>query len=375
MRILISSDVVGGVWRYTGTLVRELTRRGHSVAIAVLGDPAETRLGELPGVETFQRDLRLEWMPGGLADAPAAAAWLAELAGDWRADVVHLNQMAYSADVFPAPVLVVSHSDVLSWFDEVREAPAPADWSAYQTTIRDGLAAATAVAAPTAYQARHVARHYGRHDVRVIHNGIEDVPAEDHDASPIAARSLVLVAGRAWDEAKGIALLDRALGALGEDAPSVHLLGPLHGPSGESIQVENLVKQGEVDGATMTRFYRNTRLYVGPSLYEPFGLAPLEAAAHGCGLLLSGIGSFRELWTGAAAFFDPLTPEALAERLIAVLSQPEQLVERADRSLARARELYTAARMTDQYESLYRELISGASSETSKDFRTMPAAP
>lgn len=372
----MSTDVVGGVWRYTSTLVHELTARGHSLAVAVLGDADETRVGELPhGVETFQRDLRLEWMPGGLDDVPTATRWLAELAGDWRADVVHLNQMAYPADAFPAPALIVSHSDVLSWFEAVQGEPAPADWSAYRSAIRDGLATATAVVAPTAYQAQHVGSHYGRRDVRVIHNGIADVPVEDHDVSSAAARPLVLVAGRAWDAAKGITLLDRAVGLLGADAPSVHLLGPLRGPSGESMDVQHLVAQGEVDSAAMSRFYGNARLYVGPSLYEPFGLAPLEAAAHGCGLLLSGIGSFRELWTGAAAFFDPLTPESLAERLVSVLSEPERLDEQAARSRARTRALYTAARMTDRYESLYRQLISDASSENRTDLRTMHTAP
>jgi glycosyltransferase involved in cell wall biosynthesis len=57
----------------------------------------------------------------------------------------------------------------------------------------------------------------------------------------------------------------------------------------------------------------------GPSLYEPFGLAPLEAALRGCALVLSDIGSFRELWDGCAAFF----PRGDAEVLAAVLAELE----------------------------------------------------
>lgn len=357
MRILVTSDVVGGVWRYTVTLARQLERRGHTVAVAILGEPGGDRLRELPrGVTSFQRDLRLEWMPGGLDDAPAATRWIADVAAEWEADVVHLNQLAYSAEAIPAPVVVVAHSDVLSWFEAVRGEPAPADWVDYQEVVRRSLSAAAAVAAPTAYQARRVARHYGRSDVRVIHNGMEELEEAHREVSPPSERSLVLVAGRAWDEAKGIVLLDRALGEMGLDAPSVHLVGPIEGPAGEALHVENLVTQGEVDGTTMHRFYRNTRLYVAPSLYEPFGLAPLEAAAHGCALLLSGIGSFQELWTGAADFFDPLTPSVLAGTLAEVLTEPERLDERAAESSARARTLYTASRMADAYESLYQEI-------------------
>lgn len=355
MRVLITADVVGGVWRYTVALARELTLRGHSVAVAVVGDPGAQRLRELPPeVETFQRELRLEWMPGGLDDVAAATAWLAELAGDWRADVVHLNQLAYSADAFPVPVVVVAHSDVLSWFEAVRRKPAPGRWADYQRVVGQSLATASMAVAPTAYQACRIQRHYGRAGVRVIHNGIE-MP-DTAELTPASARPLVLVAGRAWDQAKGVALLDRAVGELGADAPSVHLVGPLRGPAGERLELEHVVAQGEVDGATMDRFYCYTRLYVGPSLYEPFGLTPLEAAAHGCGLLLSGIGSFRELWADAAAFFEPLTATALAESLRSVLAQPELLEERAARSLALARQRYTAARMADDYEALYQEL-------------------
>lgn len=360
MRILFSTDVVGGVWRYTVTLVRALSRRGHSCAVAALGSPDEERLRELPdGVETFSRGLRLEWMPGGVEDVEAGTEWLVELARDWHPDVVHLNQFGYAVGDFPAPVMVVAHSDVLSWFEEVRGEPAPEEWSAYRSAVRAGIMAADVVVAPTAYQSGWLARQYGRSAVRVIHNGTE-LPPETPDLPPASARSLVLVAGRAWDEAKGIALLDRAVGQLGEGAPAVHLVGPLRGPGGAAREVEHLVTHGEVAPATMSRFYRNTRLYVGPSLYEPFGLSPLEAAGHGCGLLLSGIGSFRELWTGAAEFFDPLTPTILAHRLSAALEDPTGLDDCAARALARARARYTAARMADQYESLYEKLTAAA---------------
>lgn len=363
MRILLTTDVVGGVWRYTVTLVRELTGRGHECAVAVLGDPTAERLAELPeGVATYVRDYRLEWMPDGLEDGLEATEWLVELAKAWRPDVVHLNQISYAVGSYPAPVMVVAHSDVLSWFAEVRGEPAPDEWSAYREAIREGISAADVVVAPTAYQSGLLARHYGRSAVRVIHNGIRP-RAPEPPAPPPSERRLVLVAGRAWDEAKGIALLDRAVGEMGDDAPAVHLVGPLSGPDGERIEVEHLVSHGEVDAATMDRFYGNTRLYVGPSLYEPFGLSPLEAAAHGCGLLLSGIGSFRELWTGAAEFFDPITPHVLANRIRSMVDEPERLDDCAAAARERALDRYTAGRMADRYETVY-EMLSDAGRAT-----------
>jgi glycogen synthase len=356
MRILITTDVIGGVWRYTVTLVNELVDRGHACAIAVIGEPQDHHVAELPaGVELMSRDLRLEWMDGGIADLEAGTDWLTGLAANWRADLVHLSQFGYAVGDFGVPVVVVAHSDMRSWFADVRGVEAPAGWDAYTEVVRSGLLAADAVVAPTAYQSGRLAQHYGRTAARVIHNGIRLPPAE-LEGAPASRRPLVLVAGRAWDEAKGIALLDEALEALGEGAPSVHLVGPTVGPLGERIGVGRLVPHGEVPGDAMERFYANTGVYVGPSLYEPFGLTPLEAAAHGCALLLSGIGSFRELWTGAATFFEPGSAADLAVRLVNLLEDASRVDELGAQGRERARSAYSAARMADRYEALYREL-------------------
>jgi glycosyltransferase involved in cell wall biosynthesis len=63
------------------------------------------------------------------------------------------------------------------------------------------------------------------------------------------------------------------------------------------------------------RALRHAALLVSPSLYEPFGLAALEAARSGATLVLADIPGYRELWDGAAAFFDPRSPAALAGAL------------------------------------------------------------
>ena len=356
MRILLTTDVVGGVWRYTVTLVRELVDRGHTCAVAVLGDPDDQRLCELPAsVHVTSRELKLEWMQDPWADLEAGTAWLVEEARRWRPDVIHFNQFAYALGEFHAPTLIVAHSDVRSWFVDVREQEAPPQWDRYTDLVRRALGAADAVVAPTAYQSGRLAQHYGRTAARVIHNGIRAAPTPA-DETPTSKRSMILVAGRAWDEAKGVAVLEEALADLGAEAPSVHVVGPLDGPNGESIRVERLVAHGEVDGGAMHRFYANSRIYVGPSLYEPFGLSPLEAAAQGCALLLSSIGSFRELWHDAARFFEPARPRVLGVRLTEMLEAPHRIDELGRKARERARSRYTADRMSDQYEALYREL-------------------
>lgn len=358
MRILITTDTVGGVWDHTVALARGLHDEGHEVLLAVLGEPRDARLAALPeGVEVTWRRYRLEWMPDAAADVEAAGAWLRQTAALWQADVVHLNQMAYAAAGFAAPTLVVVHSDVLSWHAEALGAAAPREaWARYTAWVCDGLAAADVVAAPTAYQAEFVRRYYGRSSVRVVHNGA-DAPAGP--AAPEAGptdEALVLSVGRCWDEAKGIRVLDEAIGRLGAAAPEAHLLGELAGPNGGAFVPRHLHAHGRVERAEVDAWMERAAVYVAPSLYEPFGLAPLEAALRGCALVLSDIGSFRELWDGCAVFVPKGDAAALADALVALVAEPERRAALAHAAATRARRRYSTARMRSAYLDLYREL-------------------
>lgn len=360
MRVLITTDAVGGVWTYTSTLVRALVERGDSCMVAIVGEPTAGQLASLPaGVDREAAPHPLEWLPGvGEEDIRRATGWLEGLARRWGAELVHLNQFAYAAGDFGAPTVVVAHSDVLSWFGEVQDRAAGPEWERYRGWVRAGLTSAGAVVAPTCYQSGLLARHYGRAADRVIYNGAPAPPPAER--TPASARPFVLAAGRAWDEAKGVAVLDEALDLMGEAAPSAHLAGPLEGPAGESYRPRRLSAHGRVDRAAMDRLYDNTALYVAPSLYEPFGLSPLEAALHGCGLVLSDIGSFRELWQDAAVFVPPGSPGPLASALADLLDDRPRLDALAAVARARARDRYTVARMAEGYRALYAGLTGQA---------------
>ncbi|HEV7586650.1 MAG TPA: glycosyltransferase family 4 protein [Longimicrobium sp.] len=355
MRILLTTDTVGGVWDYTVTLARQLDALGCEVLIAAIGEPRDERLAHVPaGVQVTSRTYRLEWMDGAAADVREAARWLRELSQLWAADVVHLNQLAYAAFGFPAPVVTVAHSDVLSWWTAVRGGAAPAEWEPYASWATDGLLASNAVVAPTSWHASQLADHYGVHGARVIHNGAEPPAAEPAPKG----EPLVLCVGRAWDEGKGVDLLDAAVGMLGPGFPPVHLLGESVAPHGGVFEARNLVMHGRVERTAVDAWMRRATVYVAPSRYEPFGLAPLEAALNGCALVLSDIGTFRELWDGCADFFPSGDAAALAGVLGRLATDPARVAKMAERARGRALRRYGAARMAGDYLALYRELAA-----------------
>jgi glycosyltransferase involved in cell wall biosynthesis len=352
MRILLTTDTVGGVWNHSVTLAGALSGAGAQVLLAALGEARDPRLGPFPdGVEYVSRPYRLEWMPEAADDLPLAAAWLRELAEVWQADVVHLNQMAYAAYGFPAPVLIAVHSDVLSWFEQVQGAPAPGSWNDYARWVRDGLLAADAVVAPTLAQARQVARLYDVPVPLVVHNGVEVPELPEPDAGD---DFLVLTVGRLWDSAKGCDVLDQAAGLVPD--LEVHALGESESVDGAVYRPLHLRAHGRAQPRETGEWMSRAAVYVAASRYEPFGLAPLEAALHGCALLLSDLPSFRELWDGCAEFVPAGDPVALASALRELRGDRARVARLAEAARRRAIRRYGAERMANEYLALYRDL-------------------
>jgi glycogen synthase len=94
---------------------------------------------------------------------------------------------------------------------------------------------------------------------------------------------------------------------------------------------------GRLDSAAMTTAYRRATIYALPARYEPFGLSVLEAAQHGCALVLGNIASLRENWTGAALFVDPDDVAGLGRTLRALIADARTQRAMARRARRRAR--------------------------------------
>ena len=79
--------------------------------------------------------------------------------------------------------------------------------------------------------------------------------------------------------------------------------------------------RGHVTTAELDDLMRRAAALVFPSLYEGFGLPPLEAMACGCPVASSNAGSLPEVVGDAARLFDPFQPEAIAEAVEDVLAR------------------------------------------------------
>ena len=350
MRVLMTLDAVGGVWRYAMDLARGLQPYGIRTVFLGFGPPPSAQqkaeaemLGTLDWAEA-----PLDWLVDSreaLAEVPDLVARAARRHGT---DLVHLNLPSQGAGLeTERPVLAVSHSCVTTWFRAVRGTNLPPGWEWQGDINAEGLARADLVVAPSRSHADAVEACYGPlRRLRVVHNATAAPEAEPEN------QPIIVASGRWWDEGKNGQTLDRA--AELANWP-VHLLGPGRGPNGATFAPSYATLHGELPHASAVALMLRAGIFVSPSLYEPFGLAVAEAARMGLPLVLSDIPTFRELWDDVALFVPPRDPEALAFTLDRLASDPHQrrrLGEAARRRSRRFTPQAQAAAMLNHYETL-----------------------
>lgn len=376
MRVLMTADTVGGVWTYALTLCHALHAKGVEVALATMGrrlSPLQQeQVAQLHNVTLYESAYRLCWMADAEQDVAEAGRWLLQIEREIEPDIVHLNDLGHGNLPWRAPVLLVAHSCVYSWWQAVkRREPPSEDWHAYHALVRDGIANAQLLAAPTAAMLKALQEHYGQAQVKspsaVISNGrdfpeLAEPPLNHHQKQPV-----LFCAGRVWDEAKNLALVSE----VAEQLPwPVYVAGEQTDPNGGSSNHTGLIPLGFLAETEMARWLHYSAIYVAPAKYEPFGLAILEAARAGCALVLGDIASLREVWGDAALYVDTDSPVSLRKAICSLIDDPAYRRRLAQAAWQRA-QIYTASKMADAYCDHYQALMnqySAAQSTPAKAF-------
>ena len=168
--------------------------------------------------------------------------------------------------------------------------------------------------------------------VHAIHLGV------DHDLftpDPAVDReSFLLYPARPWLHKNHARLLE-AFRLVREARPDLRLV--LTGAGHDPAQPDGVECRGAVSAAELVSLYQRASALVFPSLYEGFGLPPVEAMACGCPVAASNAGSLPEVVGDAAVLFDPHDPASIAAGALEALARANDL---------RARGLAHAARFT-----------------------------
>ena len=118
LRVLMTTDTVGGVWTYSSGLATSLSEAGASVTLVTLGPRARADQRAMlheSRVRLIETDLALEWQDPEGQNISDARRVLAGLEAKLRPDLVHLNSFREASFGWRAPIVLAAHSCVRSW--------------------------------------------------------------------------------------------------------------------------------------------------------------------------------------------------------------------------------------------------------------------
>ncbi len=142
----------------------------------------------------------------------------------------------------------------------------------------------------------------------------------------------LLYPARPWPHKNHVRLFE-AFAALRKTRPQLRLVLTGGGLERLGSLPDGVERWGVVPAAELASLYRRAAVTVFPSLYEGFGLPPLEAMASGCPVAAANTAAIPEICGDAAVLFDPLDPESIAA---GILDADERRDEFREKGLARA---------------------------------------
>lgn len=157
--------------------------------------------------------------------------------------------------------------------------------------------------------------------IHVAHLGVDQA----HYTPNLGEReNFVLYPARGWPH-KNHARLIEAMAIVRKTIPDLRLVLTGGGQANFGDLPEWVDRRGLVPAEELLRLYQSASALVYPSLYEGFGLPPLEAMASGCPVAVSNAGSLPEIVGNAAVQFDPLDPDAIAAGVVEAIARGPQL--------------------------------------------------
>jgi glycogen(starch) synthase len=378
--------VVGGLGRHVDALARELAAAGHDVLVVTRGE-SQTAVDEIrdgvrvrraaadPIALDFTTETLLAWTQA--AEHSLVRAALPKLRR-WKPDVVHAHDWLVAqsavtlAESTGAPLVVTMHATEAGrhqgWL------PRPLNLAIHSVERWLAHRASAVITCSSAMRTEAVELfELDASRVSVVPNGIDGSRWKPSPAAVAEARKrhaddgapLLVFAGRLVHE-KGVQTLLDALPALRRSHPGLRLLvagtGVHEGNLQERARKRRLARAvewaGFVPETDLAPILGAADVIVVPSLYEPFGIVALEAAAVRTPMVVARTGGLVDLVDAgiAGASFTPGDAIELTEAIASVLDDPASARSHADKAARAVRRRYAWPKVAAQTANVYRSV-------------------
>ncbi len=353
MKILMTTDTMGGVWSYVMSLCKSLERYNVEIHLLSMGglltEEQKIEVSDITSIQIYESTFNLNWMQGNERDLQSASQWLSLMYTRIQPDLIHFNNYNHMSGNWNCPVITVYHSCLISWWTVVKGENPPKQLHSHLEALRNTIEVSDVVVFPTQSMLdQGVKAHGSFRNSHVIFNGLDSY--SDYFGEK---EYMVLSVGSISDEGKNIEMLSKIAGKI--DWPlciagnnDMSLVQPLP-------NVENVYLLGHLPHAKLQHYMDRAAIFVAPAIYEPFGVAVLEAAKSSCALVLADIPSFREVWGDAAIYFNPEEEDEVFKALQYLISDERLRMQMAKKAYERSLD-FSARNMGDTYMELYETL-------------------
>lgn len=153
--------------------------------------------------------------------------------------------------------------------------------------------------------------------IAIISNAVKVVEIESNSNEVSFGDEKFILSVGSLDPRKNLSTLISAFKKLAPDEYKLYIVGG----SSKAFKSLNLKEEknikilGRVSDSTLTQLYQKAQLFIYISLYEGFGIPPLEAMYHKCPVIVSNIGSLKEVCSDAAIYVDPLNEADIVDKI------------------------------------------------------------
>jgi glycosyltransferase involved in cell wall biosynthesis len=292
-----------------------------------------------------------------------------------RADLFHLPQNGFRIPSTKTSKIIVTIHDLIPYF--LPEMVRPSFLKRFTREMPEIVEQADHILTVSQFSKQDIINIFGTdpQKISVVHSA----PTEAYQPLPKLAtqkkitalyglrKPYILYAG-GLNPRKNVAELIYAYSKVHRDLPHLQQLIILGGNSNHTDQLKQLVEAlnlkadvifpGFVNSEDLPLLYNGADLFVYPSLYEGFGLPPIEAMACGTPVITSNVSSIPEIVGDAAMMINPVDTLQLAETIFSVLSSEELRVSLIQKGLQHSR-TYNWYHNTAQILAVYQHVVTG----------------